>query len=172
MAGADVKLPQIEKKKYHANKYQPKTVDYKVRDVTDLTIDANNQKEINMVLEAIQAGYLVYPSFDLIWSTYAQQPDFNLKNSQKLTQSRSKYSRRIDETLVNDFTKILYLNLRAVPIIELGDIPSCTGLTHLILSDNYLVDLWPLAKCVNLVRLDLQNNHVSPRINNKSVQVL
>jgi hypothetical protein len=163
MTETEVKLPLLltTDSKYHSNKYKPKRVsNYQLKDVTDLTIEIGNKSEINLVLDAINVGYLIYPSREFLWTVYKKQSDFDETKSKKLTRNRSQYTNRTHDTLENDFATVRFLNLAAVPIIELGELNLCLNLTVLNLSNNYLVDMWPLARCVNLVRLDLQNNHV------------
>lgn len=133
------------------------TFNYDLKNISELV---GNKSDEAIILEAIQIGYLQYPSKEFIWNIYKQQSDFDPIASQKLIvkSSRSRYLR--DETLVNDYTTIKYLNLFNIPIIELGDIYLCSNIRILNLSNNYLINIDSLASCTQLFRLDLQNNQV------------
>jgi hypothetical protein len=141
-------------------KWPDKSKEYDLKDIDDLLIDRANKKEIATILQAIRIGYLIFPSRNFVWSLFEKQPDYDLKQNQILVKYLPKYTSRSAKIYENDFSKILFLNLCYVPIIEIGDVNLCTNLRILNLSNNYLVDVEPLDKCVNLIRLDLQNNQV------------
>ena len=158
---ANLKLPPLSATTYKSkNRLRDKPVEYVPKDVNDLTIDYRNKSEITTILNAIRVGYLIYPSKELIWSIFSKQADFNLKQSQRQTKVTSKYTRRSDTVFENDPTKIGFLNLSRLPMIEMGDLDLCTNLTVLNLSNNYLIEIDPISRCHSLFRLDLHNNQL------------
>ena len=148
----------------------------------------HDKSQQDIVKKAIQVGFLVYPSKELLLAMYKQQFNYhnylNDSSDNDDNEERAEYqndegsrfsvvkskSDRLDlnyehYVLENELEKILFLNLRSVPIIELGHLAACTSLRILILSNNYLIDIEGLRECVNLFRLDLQNNQVKLIIN-------
>lgn len=142
-----IKLPRLNTQKPN--------IKYDTKNLQDLIED---KKDETIIYEAINIGYLLYPSKELIWKTYEQQTDFDLKSSQKLIKKLKYYH---DDEFENDFLSIVYLNLSKVPLLEIGDLFICQNLTILNLSNNFLVTIEPLIECVNLLRLDLQNNQIT-----------
>lgn len=151
-----VKLPKLGSNRLNTNNLNPNKYDTKnIRDI------AENKNDEAIIYEAIQVGYLLYPSKEFIWQAFSQQVDFDAQASLKLVRRPNRLSRFYDEFYENDYSKIFFLNLSKVPLVEVGDLFICNRLTILNLSNNFLVNIEPLAECVNLFRLDLQNNQVS-----------
>ena len=149
-----VKLPRLSRAR--ANH----VVNYNFKNLNRLL--QGNASDEDIVLEAIEVGYLLYPSKDFIWRIYEKQVDFDPVKSQKVIKNyRSRYYE--EELTTNDYSTIKFLNMCNVPIIEIGDICVCQNLRILNLSSNYLINIEYLSVCVHLVRLDLQNNQVATR---------
>ena len=146
-----VKLPKLARTRTNH------VVNYNFKNLSRLL--EGNASDEDIVLEAIEVGYLLYPSKDFIWKIYEKQLDFDLIKSQKPVKNyRSRYYQ--EELMTNDYTTIKFLNLCKIPIIEIGDICLCQNLRILNLSNNYLINIESLSICINLIRLDLQNNQV------------
>ncbi|XP_036365779.1 leucine-rich repeat-containing protein 61 isoform X2 [Octopus sinensis] len=60
-----------------------------------------------------------------------------------------------------DLESIMILNLDGLHINEVGSLEECTGLEHLILSNNDLSNLIPVSSLTNLNSLNLSNNNIS-----------
>ena len=144
-----VKLPVLSKPKT-----QP--LSYNLKNINHL---AENKNDEEIILEAIEVGYLLYPSKEFLWKIFEKQSDFDPVKSKKTVRQRSRYYH--DDISVNDYSSIFYLNLSNVPIIEIGDVSLCRNIRILNLSSNYLINIEPLCNCTNLLRLDLQNNQVN-----------
>jgi Leucine-rich repeat (LRR) protein len=146
-----VKLPKLAKTRTNH------VVNYNFKNLSRL-LQGNSQDE-DIVLEAIEVGYLLYPSKDFIWKIYEKQNDYDPIKSQKPVKNyRSRYYQ--EEIMANDYTTIKFLNMCNIPVIEIGDICLCQNLRILNLSSNYLISIDSLAICINLIRIDLQNNQV------------
>lgn len=125
-----------------------------------------DKKEGIMIKEAVKNGYLVCPTQDFIWSKFKTQIDFNEKHlhakpTKKQKKLRIPPDEEQPEVSFDDLKQIELLNLSNVRIIETGDINLCVNIKILILSSNHLISIEPLVSCVNLFRLDLQNNQVN-----------
>ena len=132
-----LKLPKITK----SNKQT-----YDANDIKHLISQIKDKSQESIVKEAIQVGYLIFPNKEYIWKQYESQVDYEPSPKSKRSE--------------NDFSQIKFLKLSSVPIVELGDLFLCTNLRILNWSSNYLMNIESLAGCVNLIRLDLQNNQV------------
>jgi hypothetical protein len=132
----NLKLPKITK----TNNFT-----YDANDIKHLISQIKDKSQEGIIKEAIQVGYLIFPNKQYIWQEYEKQIDHEPQNNKKPEK---------------DFSKIRFLRLSNVPIVELGDLCLCTNIRILNLSSNYLMNIESLAVCVNLIRLDLQNNQV------------
>jgi len=137
---------------------------YNTKNLSHLIETRSEQADI---VNAINSGYLIYPSADFVLHRFQQQSDFEQKNEKIISSMRKRRSSRSrsepdDEVITSKFyfDIIDYLNASNVPIIEIGDISYCRNLKILDLSDNHLKSIGALSNCVNLMRLDLQNNQV------------
>ena len=150
---------------------QTPNLNYNLKNINELIADKNDEA---IVLEAIRVGFLVYPSEHLIWDTFKKQVDYERVVQEKLIkkemitrrtvfsleQSMMMWAMMYDPARFRDFKMIDFLNFSTLPMIELGEIPLCTNLKILNLSNNYLINIEPLMNCVHLFKIDLQNNQV------------
>ncbi|GAB1611005.1 leucine-rich repeat-containing protein 61-like [Argonauta hians] len=60
-----------------------------------------------------------------------------------------------------DLESIMILNLDGLHISEVGSLENCTGLEHLIISNNDLSNLIPISSLISLNFLNLTNNNIS-----------
>lgn len=142
----------------------PKIVQsYNVKNINNLIDNKSDQAD---VVNAINSGYLIFPSAQFIFQYYQDQSDFEENNEQILgTVKRRRSSKSLPDTeseITAEFYLpfITYLKLSSVPIIEIGDIGFCRNLNILNLSNNHLKQIEALRECVKLFRLDLQDNQV------------
>lgn len=142
-----LKLPRIQTTKPNMN-----------YNLNNLNLTSTDKKENLMIREAVKHGYLNYPTQEFIWEIFKQQSDFNTRFVPKRPKKKSDES--TSSVSFDDLKVIVYLNLANQRIVEIGDISFCTNLKILIMSDNHLTNIDALATCVDLFRLDLQNNQV------------
>ena len=149
---SQVKLPKIAQPQYNS------------KNLNDLIETRSEQADI---VNAINSGYLIYPSAEFILSKFQQQSDFDGKNEIILSQKNQRKSSKSRSLPVDEeydvtfyFPYINYLNVSNVPIIEIGDIFMLKNLRILDLSDNHLKSIEPLNTCINLLQLDLNGNQV------------
>ena len=137
---------------------------YNSKHLNDLIEDRSEQAAI---VNAINSGYLIYPSAEFIYSRFQKQTNFldklerSRKPELKLTKKKSRAEFVHEEEELLNLTIIEYLNLNSVPIIETGDTVLCTNLRILVLSGNHLKFIDALRNCPHLLRIDLQNNQVN-----------
>lgn len=136
------KLPKIARP-------SKKVIDYDPKSATELIRDKSVREAI---IQAIEVGYIVYPSKELIWEIYKQQSDYEEETTRPRPRSTS-YQLML-------YQKIRYLNFQNIPIVEVGDLPICTNLRILNLSCNYVTRIDSLIVCKHLTRLDLHKNQL------------
>lgn len=134
-----------------------KVVDYDPSRAIESLRDKSLREAIQ---QAVEVGYIVYPSKQLIWEIYSRQSDFNKDYYHQLAQQQQQRPKS-KKSPFNVYEKILFLNLQNVPIIEIGDISICSNLRILNLSCNYLSRIDALVGCCGkLMRLDLHQNQL------------
>jgi Leucine-rich repeat (LRR) protein len=129
----EVKLPVL-------GNFNNNSFSYNLRRLVNLDNEEIYKKILN---QAVKAGFLIYPTIEFLLDIYQSQ-SHNLISKKR-----------------ENLMQLIYLNLNGNLLIDIGDIDLCTNLTILILSDNYLTNIEPLRNCINILRLDLQNNHVN-----------
>ncbi|RNA33875.1 leucine-rich repeat and IQ domain-containing 3 [Brachionus plicatilis] len=150
---SSIKFPKLNNEE--KSNYNAKNLNKTIQDAT------NDQEQRAAILDAIKIGYLLYPSRDLIWDIFKVQADYDEKKCRKLVRKSKRSKLLVTESLENDYSKILFLNMTKIPLFEIGDLLICRNIVILNLSNNFLMNIEPLADCTNLVRLDLQNNQLS-----------
>ena len=135
------KLPKIVREPSN------KAIKYNPKDAIKLIREKSLKAAIS---QAIEIGYLKYPSKESILEAYCEQQD---EFDEPIDRKKAIKTGKI-------FDQIRYLNLHNVPIIEIGDISLCRNLRIVNLSNNFLTRIDGLAACKRLFRLDLQNNQL------------
>ena len=141
----------------------PSQGNYNSKHLNDLIEDRSEQAAI---VNAINSGYLIYPSAEFLYSRFQKQSNFvdklerSRKPERKLLKKKSRAEFVHEEEELLNFSIVEYLNLSSVPIIETGDIVLCANLRILVLSGNHLKFIDALVNCPHLLRIDLQNNQV------------
>lgn len=147
-----LKLPKIAQPNYNAE------------NLGDLIETRSEEAEI---VNAINSGYLVFPSVHFILERFQQQSDYAEKCIlvvESLRRRKSTRSKSLPDeeqlTPSHYFPHIHYLNASDVPIIEIGDIGLLRNLRILNLSENHLKHVDPLASLSRLMCLDLHGNQI------------
>lgn len=91
------------------------------------------QREIEVVRNAQERGYLKSPTLESIWDSIGQRCD-------------------IDE--------IRYLNMNRIHLYKVKSIDLCTRLKICVLHSNYITNFEALGNCPELLLLDLHGNQV------------
>ena len=137
---------------------------YNTENLSDLIETKSEEADI---INAINSGYLIFPSVDFVLERFQQQSDYSdkcvhvVEGLKRRKSSRSK-SLPDEEQLTPShyFPHIHYLDASDVPIIEIGDICLLKNLRILNLSENHLKHINPLVNLVHLMCLDLHGNQI------------